>query len=77
MKKIALKSGFYRSPRYSPDSKKLALVDSFMRLSYVDLESAKQVEVAQDTYQMRNGDIAGAWSPPSICIRWPTPNPRK
>ena len=35
------------------------------RLSYVDLETAKQVEVAQDTYQMRNGDIAGAWSPDS------------
>ena len=65
VKKIALKPGFYRSPRYSPDSKKIALVDSFMRLSYVDLESAKQVEVAQDTYQMRNGDIAGAWSPDS------------
>jgi tricorn protease len=65
VKKIALNPGFYRSPRYSPDSKKIALVDSFMRLSYVDLESAKQVEVSQDTYQMRNGDIAGAWSPDS------------
>ena len=31
----------------------------------MDLETAKQVEVAQDTYQMRNGDIAGAWSPDS------------
>jgi tricorn protease len=65
VKKIALSPGFYRSPRYSPDSKKIALVDSFMRLMYVDLDSAKQVEVAQDTYQMRNGDIAGAWSPDS------------
>jgi tricorn protease len=36
-----------------------------MRLFYVDLETAKQVEVAQDTYQMRTGDIAGAWSPGS------------
>ena len=62
VKKIELKAGFYRSPRFSPDSKKIALVDSFMRLSYVDLETAKQVEVAQDTYQMRSGDIAGAWS---------------
>src|ERR1022692_1027672 len=65
VKKIELKAGFYRSPKFSPDSKKIALVDSFMRLSYVDLETAKQVEVAQDTYQMRNGDIAGAWSPDS------------
>src|SRR5215831_4143192 len=65
VKKVDLKSGFYLSPKYSPDSKKIALVDSFMRLSYVDLETGKQVEVDQDTYQMRNGDIAGAWSPDS------------
>ena len=63
--KIELKAGFYRSPRFSPDSKKIALVDSFQRLWYVDLETKKQVEVAQDTYQMRSGDIAGAWSPDS------------
>src|SRR5579863_3491533 len=36
--KIELKPGFYRSPRFSPDSKKIALVDSFQRLWYVDLE---------------------------------------
>ena len=65
VKKIELKPGFYRSPRYSPDSKKIALVDSFQRLWYVDLETKKQVEVAQDTYQMRAGDIVGAWSPDS------------
>lgn len=65
VKKIALTPGFYRSPRYSPDSKKIGLVDSFSRLSFVDLETAKQVDVAQDTYQMRNGDIAGSWSPDS------------
>jgi len=63
--KIELKAGFYRAPRFSPDSKKIALVDSFARLSYVDVETARQVEVAQDTYQMRSGDIAGAWSPDS------------
>jgi tricorn protease len=65
VKKIALKPGFYLSPRFSPDSKKVALVDSFQRLWYVDVESGKQVEVAQDTYQMRAGNITGAWSPDS------------
>ena len=65
VKKIELKPGFYTAPRFSPDSKKIALVDSFAKLYYVDLETAKQVEVAQDTYQMRTGDIAGAWSPDS------------
>ncbi len=63
--KIELKPGFYRWPRFSPDSRKIALVDSFQRLWYVDLDSKKQVEVAQDSYQLRTGDIAGAWSPDS------------
>jgi tricorn protease len=65
VKKIPLKAGFYRSPKYSPDSKKIAVVDSFMRLFYVDLETGKQAEVGQDTYQMRTGDISGEWSPDS------------
>ena len=65
VRKVELKPGFYQSLRFSPDSKKLALVDSFARLWYMDLETQKQVEVAQDTYQMRNGDISGAWSPDS------------
>ena len=63
--KIALKPGFYRSPRYSPDSRKIALVDSFQRLWYVDLDGRKQVQVDQDHYQMRGGTIVGAWSPDS------------
>jgi tricorn protease len=63
--KIELKPGFYSSSRFSPDSKKIALVDSLARLWYVDLASKKQVQVDQDTYQMRAGDIAGAWSPDS------------
>jgi tricorn protease len=63
--KIELKPGFYRSPRFSPDSKKMALVDSFQRLWCIDLETKKQVEVAEDTNQLRAGDIAGAWSPDS------------
>ncbi len=63
--KIELKPGFYGSPRFAPDSRKIALVDSFQRLWYVDLDSRKQIEVAQDSYQLRTGDIAGAWSPDS------------
>jgi tricorn protease len=63
--KIELKEGFYAVSRFSPDSKKIALLDSFQRLWYVDLETKNQVEVAQDYYQMRAGSIAGAWSPDS------------
>jgi tricorn protease len=65
IRKIELKPGFYRWPRFAPDSKKISLVDSFQRLWYVDLDGKKQVEVAQDYYQMRGGDIAGVWSPDS------------
>ncbi len=68
--KIALKPGFYGTPRFSPDSKKIALVDSFSRLWYVDLESHQQVEVAQDHYEMRRGDIGAAWSPDSKWIAY-------
>jgi tricorn protease len=63
--RIELQPGFYRSPQFAPDSRKIALVDSFQRLWYVDLETKKQVAVDQDYYQMRAGDIAGAWSPDS------------
>ena len=63
--KIELRPGFYQSLRFAPDSKKVALVDSFQRLWYVDLRTKKQVEVAQDHYQMRTGDLTPAWSPDS------------
>lgn len=63
--KIELKPGFYRGIRFSPDSKKIALVDILERLWYVDLATRKQVAVDEDTYQMRSGNILGAWSPDS------------
>ena len=63
--KIELKPGFYQRLRFAPDSKKIALVDSFQWLWYLDLNTKKQVEVAQDYYQMRSGDIAAVWSPDS------------
>jgi len=65
VEKITLKPGFYRALRFSPDSKKIAMVDSFERLWIVDLESKQQTEVAQDHYQMRSSNISGAWSPDS------------
>ncbi len=65
VKKIELKPGFYRLPRFSPNNRKIALVDSFQRLWHVDLDTKKQVEVAQDQYQLRSGDIGGVWSPDS------------
>jgi tricorn protease len=63
--KIALQPGFYRALRYSPDSRKIAMVDSFQQLWYVDIDTKKQVKVDQDDYQMRSGTIVGTWSPDS------------
>ncbi len=63
--KIELKPGFYQGMSYSPDSKKISLVDSLGRLWYVDLATKKQVQVDQDTYQMRTANIEGRWSPDS------------
>lgn len=70
--KIDLHSGFYRWLRFAPDSRKIALVDSFQRLWYVDLETRQQIEVGQDYYQYetRTGNIAGAWSPDSKWIAY-------
>lgn len=68
--KVPLQPGFYTSPRFSPDSRKIALVDSFQRLWYVDVETKKQVEVDHDHYQMRAGTIAGTWSPDSMWLAY-------
>jgi len=35
------------------------------------------VQVAQDTYQMRNGDIAGAWSPDSKWLAYSKVQPNE
>jgi len=68
--KIELKPGAYGTLRFSADSSKIALVDSFQRLWYVDVTSKKQVEVDHDYYQMRRGNIAAAWSPDSKWIAY-------
>ena len=67
--KIELKPGFYMGLRFSPDSKKVSLIDSFSKLWYLDLGTKKQVEVDADYFQMRTGNIAGNWSPDS---KWVT-----
>ncbi len=63
--KIELRPGFYRCRSNPPDSKRIALVDTFARLWYVDLGTKKQFEVAQDTYQMRNRRHSPAYVRPT------------
>jgi tricorn protease len=66
--KIALgdKPSIYFTPRWSPDSKRLAFIDSHQTLWCVDLEMKKPVRVDRDRFWSRSGDILlPSWSPDS------------
>jgi tricorn protease len=56
--------GFYFSPVWSPDSKKIAYTDSHLTLWYVDLNDRKPVRVDKDPY-WGVASISPAWSPDS------------
>jgi tricorn protease len=65
--KIAMpEPGFYRELRWSPDSTKIAFVDSHMRIWYIDIASKKAVQVDKERFWNPAGDdYAPAWSPDS------------
>jgi tricorn protease len=65
VKKISLEPTFYYSPRWSPDSKKIALTDKRANLWYVTIETGKQTKV--DTSGVQDGELNPGWSPDS---RW-------
>jgi len=69
VKKIVLgeKPGFYFTPRWSPDSKKIAYVDSHLTIWYIDLEQKKPVKVDKDMYWTwaAAGELTPVWSPDS------------
>jgi tricorn protease len=57
---------FYRALEWSPDSKKIALVDARMRIWYVDVESKKFVQVDKERFWApASNDWAPVWSPDS------------
>jgi tricorn protease len=59
-------TSFYRSPQWSPDSKKIAFVDSRMRIWYVDVESKKVMQVDKEQFWAQaNNDWVPVWSPDS------------
>ncbi|MBN2265073.1 MAG: PD40 domain-containing protein, partial [Candidatus Aminicenantes bacterium] len=64
--KIALadKPSFYFSPRWSPDSKKIAYSDAHLALWYVDIGARKPVRVDKDRFWGGLG-ASLAWSPDS------------
>lgn len=64
--KIALgpKSTYYSTPRWSPDSKKIAFTDAHLGLWFIDVDAKKPVRV--DAAE-RDSDLTPSWSPDS---RW-------
>ena len=58
--------GFYRAPRWSPDSKKLSFVDARMRIWYVDIASRKFTQIDRERYWGPfTEDWVPVWSPDS------------
>jgi len=66
VKKISLGTGFFFSPRWSPDSKKIAFRDNHLSIWYVDVEQKKPIKVDHDIFWTFGGPPP-AWSPDS---RW-------
>jgi tricorn protease len=56
--------GFYREPTWSPDSKKIAFVDSHLRIWCLDVESKKATQVDKERY-WTFGSLGLDWSPDS------------
>jgi tricorn protease len=58
--------GFYWKPQWSPDSTKVAFVDSRMRIWYVDIESKKITQVDKERFWAPgSNDWVPVWSPDS------------
>jgi tricorn protease len=70
-RKIPLGGGpsFYYSPRWSPDSKKIAYTDKRLNLWYVDVATGKSTRIDSDTYDSPTRSLDPSWSPDS---RWLT-----
>jgi tricorn protease len=66
-KKIRLeeKPSFYYALRWSPDSKKIAVVDAHLTLWWVDVESSKVTKVDKERLWGRTGNLVPQWSPDS------------
>ena len=61
---------FFYSPRWSPDSKKIAYTDKRMNLWVVDLDKPAPVKVDTDLYDTPLQSLDPAWSPDSQWIAY-------
>ena len=57
--------GFYRGLSWSPDSKKIAMVDSRLRIWYIDVESKAATQVDKERFWNPGSDWLPVWSPDS------------
>ena len=53
---------FYFAPSWSPDSKKIAYLDNWLGVWYIDLDQGKPLPVDKD-YYASDRDLTPAWSP--------------
>jgi tricorn protease len=60
---------FYYTPSWSPDSKKIVLTDTDLRIWLVDVAAGKTTHVDTDTWMVPQRSVDPAWSPDS---RWIT-----
>jgi tricorn protease len=69
--KVALgeQPGFYFTPTWSPDSKKIAYIDSHLTLWYIDINDKKPVRVDKDPY-WGVASLPPSWSPDSKWITY-------
>ncbi len=69
VKTIALEDShtFYYSPKWSPDSKKIAFTDKWLNLWYVDVDTGAKTKVDTNNWDGSQTDMNPVWSPDS---RW-------
>jgi len=64
--------GFYYSPVWSPDGKKITFTDNSWSLFWIDLDTGKVKKIGQETYYGPGGEstIEPSWSPDSKWITY-------
>ena len=67
---LAQPPSYFYSPRWSPDSTKVAYTDKRLNLWYVPLKTGIPVKVDTDLYDTPLGDLDPAWSPDSQWIAY-------
>jgi tricorn protease len=62
--------GFYYTPRWSPDNKKILYTDERLGVDYIDLEKKTPVLIDSDTYHTPDRGLNPRWSPDSKWIAY-------